>query len=1320
MIHLTGQNLTPKEIVQNIFSPIVGAIISPQAEELCQKNNLSFVEMLQPFLKLSSDAHFRDTAGTSVSIKGLRVGVCDVNWRPPQTILAKKMLNESVNSAVGEKVRGVQLEDGTFVDIPTAEPWFEQWRETFLSVQFPSDHEFTRHLLCSLIVVSSIDVNPLEVAGQLTKKLQMMQSITPPRLPKWFANDSLNCYVMLHDGCSGDIGKAQQAFEGLKSNYGDHKCFLLQINSHQGPPMECPDPWLRYLKKHQRSEVTAAELDSAPKTPQDMSSVTSMPNTIQTISVTPGGSSSTSDSLSTSGIVILESIAHPLSPVQDTGIEIQETASLTSSIDSLSQQTINPNVWTVESDVDIAHGTFLTAGDLDNLKHFVQDFTVRALIPYVEKLVGVLNDSISNKKGVSRSLLSATKRWFVTNKPGTNTNQNAVVYTNESTELQTRKLGDLYFMFGHYSLAFQAYHQAKRDFNADSAWQYYAGALEMAALAAFMQGTPNRKTYDYMEEAIVTYLNICKMPQFATRATLLSMECLKSAKMFNEAAKQLIRMTSEDSDLRSALLLEQAAYCYLLATPPQYRKYAFHSVLAGHRFSKSGQRKHSFRTYKQAYQVFENRGWNLAEDHIQYTIGRQAINLKKLDEASNCLAHLLRPSSLQSSNQQAFFLKDFLATQKAILARGEISDILTISLPKILQIATRVLVISPPPVANPLYIPASNITISSTQIEESVWNKMEEMLVQSASRKSIMIFKPTRSLYTHESPALDNPKSVHGEAVEIAFNLENAIKPPIAFENINVLWEFRKESQEIYSNKPLFMTEIDATNRKEIENVVTSTSIPSVHFGEYEVKTMSLKLIPRCTGQLRILGIVGKISSSATGTTEAPNLWGKQLFEALPIRTNAKDNKQLQFDKKLEIEVLPPAPALHVSFSQCPTELLAGEVVPIKIHMTNAGVSALNDIYICIDAPRYVLVNPKESEIPLSIRRDLKNLVNDNLSKEKEARKQYVFKAFAESEGDCIEPSETKVSTVWLQAPYLKGQKQLKMLIYYGMPADYPKMKHRLVRHTWSFNVNESLLLDANCNISNPATNELGVDINLKNLNQVHHPLMTEITINEIVLFCGTYQLNPRKIVYIKNPGYRKHLIENGGLKTNETLSLRCNLQKRAEDVKFGTDFREYISDKLSTVSIRAPGEAMVKCLPSVHSTGSFLMKTETKYIRVYESTNNEEFNQIISQLDRHMTVCVNWSAQINDNGSTRVAYGQHFVQLRKLYDSVFCPPSERHQQVIFTQNEVVYGIFEDLDAVIPKASDEIDDGWGENNSFVAQRCFLEEQMQPVELTANA
>lgn len=155
-----------------------------------------------------------------------------------------------------------------------------------------------------------------------------------------------------------------------------------------------------------------------------------------------------------------------------------------------------------------------------------------------------------------------------------------------------------------------------------------------------------------------------RLPQFATRATLLSIECLKPVKLYGEAAKQLIRMTSEDSDLRSALLLEQAAYCFLLSQPSMHRKYAFHIVLSGNRYSRAGQRKHAFRCYQQAYQVFYERGWSLAEDHIQYTIGKQAVTLKKLDVASNALAHLLRPTSLQNTVQQAAFLREYIATQK--------------------------------------------------------------------------------------------------------------------------------------------------------------------------------------------------------------------------------------------------------------------------------------------------------------------------------------------------------------------------------------------------------------------------------------------------------------------------------------------------------------------------------------------------------------------------------------------------------------------------------------------------------------------------------
>jgi len=55
MLHLTGQSYNARDIIRNIFSPLIGVLSSPQADEICHRNNLSFVELLQPFAKLPND-----------------------------------------------------------------------------------------------------------------------------------------------------------------------------------------------------------------------------------------------------------------------------------------------------------------------------------------------------------------------------------------------------------------------------------------------------------------------------------------------------------------------------------------------------------------------------------------------------------------------------------------------------------------------------------------------------------------------------------------------------------------------------------------------------------------------------------------------------------------------------------------------------------------------------------------------------------------------------------------------------------------------------------------------------------------------------------------------------------------------------------------------------------------------------------------------------------------------------------------------------------------------------------------------------------------
>ena len=55
------------------------------------------------------------------------------------------------------------------------------------------------------------------------------------------------------------------------------------------------------------------------------------------------------------------------------------------------------------------------------------------------------------------------------------------------------------------------------------------------------------------------------MANWATRCVILAGECFKATGQYSEAALHLIRLTSEDADLRSAVLLEQAALCFLSA-----------------------------------------------------------------------------------------------------------------------------------------------------------------------------------------------------------------------------------------------------------------------------------------------------------------------------------------------------------------------------------------------------------------------------------------------------------------------------------------------------------------------------------------------------------------------------------------------------------------------------------------------------------------------------------------------------------------------------------------------------------------------------------
>lgn len=120
---------------------------------------------------------------------------------------------------------------------------------------------------------------------------------------------------------------------------------------------------------------------------------------------------------------------HPLSPAAEKPQNISSAVHIRGQ--AVSDTPINVNVWADSpSYVTTQHGARLSTQDLERLRTLITEFCLKSLLPYVEKQIGLLNDVISNKKGVSRSIFSATRRWFGTNKPGIPgpTPSNAVMY----------------------------------------------------------------------------------------------------------------------------------------------------------------------------------------------------------------------------------------------------------------------------------------------------------------------------------------------------------------------------------------------------------------------------------------------------------------------------------------------------------------------------------------------------------------------------------------------------------------------------------------------------------------------------------------------------------------------------------------------------------------------------------------------------------------------------------------------------------------------------------------------------------------------------
>ncbi|KAJ3598805.1 hypothetical protein NHX12_032769 [Muraenolepis orangiensis] len=1091
-----------QEFIQDSFVPMVAVLCSEDAEKVTRKNNLNFAELLRPFCRLTSEGHIRDPNNQVQPVKNLRISVNNVCTRPSP---ATGSLSPAQRRLLGEVVSSCQPPEGGAANVITAgdydlsfndrslkanapwysawrqtlselssskhytatTPWFEAYRESFLQSMPASDHEFLNHYLACLLVVSSSEAVPVEQFLKLSQEQHRIQHSGDHTNPRWFIPNTLKYYVLLHDTSQGDEQRADAVYEDMKQRYGSQGCYLLKINSRTAPTgtnEQIPDPWSQYLHKNSllnqesyeepaqteaNSVVSENNVDSNELSSQDSSEKDEVADSMQSHPLQLDCPPSEAGALDTLGVVT------------SGGPPTAARAAVVSSAGT--------------------HGDCLTLNDHDHIRQFLQEFTFRGLLPHIEKNIRQLNDQLVSRKGLSRSLFSATKKWFGGGKAPEKSiselkSTSGLLYPPEAPELQIRKMADLCFLVQHYELAYSCYHTAKKDFLSDQAMLYAAGALEMAAVSAFLQaGAARPYPAHYMDTAIQTYRDGCKNMVLAERCALLSAEVLKSQGKYSDAATLLIKMTSEDSDLRSALLLEQAAHCFINMRNPMIRKFAFHMILAGHRFSKA----------KQAMQVYRARGWSLAEDHINFTIGRQSFTLQQPDNAVEAFRHILTNDSQQTATQQGAFLREYLYSVKA---EGEVV-LPQLPLPCIHSAATRV------------YFgekqAATNVSLDQEYdpSQAALWCQLEEQAVASANRGVVpAAFQPTQCCLNSQTDNLRTPLAVVEEPIIVEVTFQNPLKVSLLLSELSLLWSFTPKDL----SEPLpgdldtaEDTEEAITNDKQSENrddVITTEIIPEFNFGPKETKVARLKLLPHMIGQLNILGVAYNIAAVPSEevtqwqqSSKPETVRGQQDLEIQgPRLNNTKEDKTSVShgqDQRLHPIITPPMPLMEF-----PTALLCGEITKAYVEFCNVSGVALRGLRVASTHPTFFTfgsgsssssssaattpLSPGSAEI-CSAYQTLATPPGDPHhhlhpgSQPPPPPPVYLVSSPVDSgsvrgkgaameipvEGGLLRPGQSAQLPLWLRGPDTEGVHEINFLFYYESAEKGGRISHRVLRH---------------------------------------------------------------------------------------------------------------------------------------------------------------------------------------------------------------------------------------------------------------------------------
>ncbi|CAN6291607.1 unnamed protein product [Urochloa humidicola] len=925
------------------ITPVVMVLTTPLAEATCRKSGLSFVDMISPFsLFKKIDVPVRTASEVPYRLQMFKIRmVYASDVRKEDYEVADERIKPVVSEA-NEKALPDLLSDPPQLEDVLGKPeaelcplWIKKFNRELMRTLSFSEHETFDHPVACLLVVSSMDKEPISKFVDLfnTNQLPSLlnEGIMDPQI--------LKHYLVLHDQQEGPQDITVNVLAEMRSTLGLNDCKLLCINSStEADSSNADNSWL---------------------------------------------------------------------PYKALGLNNHEGA------------------------------CFLSMDDLNEVKDFMQDFASNHVIPYMEQKIRVLNQQVATTRKGFRNQI---KNLWWRKRDDVPEASNGPMYTFTSIESQIRVLGDFAFMLRDYELALSNYRLLATDYKLDKAWKRFAGVQEMSGLCYFMLDQ-SRKDAEYcMENAFSTYLRIGSSGQRnATRCGLWWAEMLKARGQYREASSVYFRVSNEEPSLHSAVLLEQAACCYLLSSPPMLRKYGFHLILAGNSYFMSDQKQHAVRVYRNALFVYKQNPWSYINDHVHFNVGRWYGVLGILDVA---IKHLLEviACSHQSLITQNMFLSDFF---HYVQSMGKKFDVYKLQLPTFNMSSLRV-------------IHEDHRTYASdadVDVSESTWQDLEEELIPSSSvvRTNWLDTQPKSSLRKYK----DSSVCVAGEAVKVSIELKNPLQIPVDVSGISLICQLSTNLDALSSDVSGLTLEggEDKVNTEPSVSIFETNednfvaSKLDIILGGGESKRVQLDVTPKVEGVLKLVGIRWTLSNSVVGY---------QYFEFDAQKKNKKGKRGRRRSLNNSLVVIKGLPKLTGSIDRMPTKAFAGDLQLLTLNLRNHSEYAVKGIKMKISNPRFVIPGDS-SDIDLEFPHCLKKHTQSeiNLVPYKSTKKNFKGLLFAFPQDIEIQAGATLSWPIWFHAA-TPGNVSLYISLYYEMESS-SDIKYRTLRMHYNLEVLPSL-----------------------------------------------------------------------------------------------------------------------------------------------------------------------------------------------------------------------------------------------------------------------